>query len=90
MKMVISVLKEKCEHLKEISCYNSNYYKLPFIINECTILHEKYNGAEDFCGNSIGTIVKGVYVPQLYLHSLNKDGVFMFDSASMSKRNEWT
>ena len=25
----ITVLKSSCEHLEKISCYNSNYYKLP-------------------------------------------------------------
>ena len=90
MKVEISVLKQNCEHLKEISRYNSNFYRLPFVINGCDVLHEKYNGAEDWCGNSIGTVKNGEYTVQFYLHALEKSGMFLFDSSSMGKKNEWT
>ncbi len=90
MKVEITILKNKCEHLKDVSYYNNNFYKLPFIVNGCNILCEKFSDDTGFCGNSIGTIVDKKYTPQFFLHSLEKENEFVFNSTAMGKKNEWT
>ena len=56
--MVIQIPIKLCEHLKEISVYNCNYYKLPkeMKIDEndiiCELCDEDYDSYEYILGNS--------------------------------------
>jgi hypothetical protein len=88
--MIISILKEKCEHIKEMSRYNNNYYRLPFFVNGCDVLYEHYNGAEDFKNNEIGNIVDNVFIPKYWLHENENDDYFIFGSDTIKDHNEWT
>ena len=52
--MIIEIPVASCEHLKSISCYNNNYYKLPFKINDYDVIFEhcdeEYNSYMYFLG----------------------------------------
>lgn len=89
--MIVNVKKTDCEHLKEMSYYNNNYYRLPFAVNFCDVLYNYYDGAEDFAGNSIGIIIDGKFVPSYWLHTDEEDyDLFRFDSDKIKDHNEWT
>lgn len=53
--MIIKIDINKCEHLKDMSYYNNNYYRLPFEIDGCSIVYEKcdeeYSDYMYFLGN---------------------------------------
>ena len=87
--MLIQIAQDKCEHLKEESYYNNNYYRLPFLVNGFSVLYEYYDGAEEFCGNAIGDFVDGEFVPAFYLHREDCDGYFLFDSDTIDNKNRW-
>lgn len=59
--MVIKVLIKDCEHLKEISHYNSNYYKLPFTINSCNVILENCEEDYNSMNYELGNIIEGVF-----------------------------
>ena len=88
--MILMIKKEKCEHLEKESYYNNNYYELPFSIDGASILFERYNSAEEFCGNVIGLFSCGKFVPMKYLHQYDKDDYFVIDSETWDKENKWT
>jgi len=91
--MELKIKKSECLHLN-LSCYNSNYYGLPFEINGCDVLHENYDGADNFNGNTIGIINEdGNYVIRYYLHQdddSNDVEFFYFNSKTINTVNEWT
>jgi len=64
--MILRIDIGNCEHLKNISCYNNNYYKLPLDIDECNIVYEKCN--ED-------------YNSYMYLLGNEEEGKFGIDNA---------
>jgi hypothetical protein len=89
--MEVKIASKNCEHLKDISYYNNNYYHLPFSVNGCNILFEYYDGGEVFCGSSVGVMISyGKYEPKYWLHTSDGDECFIFDSESMKDHNEWT
>lgn len=57
--MIIKVSTKDCEHLKQISCYNSNYYKLPFTINFCDVVLVNYNEDYNSIDYELGDIIGG-------------------------------
>ena len=88
--MKIEIPKSSCEHLKDISYYNNNYYRLPVSIGGYNILFECYDGADEFCGNSIGSLVDEKFVPVIYLHQPNKYGSFLINTDTIGTENRWT
>lgn len=89
--MEINIPKDNCIHLTDMSCYNHNYYRLPFAINGCDVLYESYDGGENFNGNSIGILIGNEYQVKFWLHTDdNHNEKFMFDSQSIGKENRWT
>ena len=86
--MEIHVELSGCERIDQISCYDSNYYTLPFTVNGCGIIHESYSGG-DFSGCSIGVLVNDNYVPQYYLHQEECSG-FNISSETIGRINQWT
>lgn len=40
---------EEMDHIKDMSFYNNNYYKLPYIIDGCDILYQKWED-DDYYG----------------------------------------
>lgn len=90
--MIIKIKKSDCEHLKDTSFYNNNYYKLPFEVDGCNMLFEHFDGGETFCGNSIGYWIEkhGQFIDRFYLNAEFDDEYFVFDSESFSVENRWT
>lgn len=89
--MISIVLHENnLEHLKGLSDYNSNYYKLPIEINRCNVLFEKYDGADQLSHLSIGVVDgNGSYWPKYYLNEYPNNGEFHFHSDSLSTENKY-
>lgn len=89
--MEIEILFEECVYLESISWYNDNKYEMPFKVNGCNTLNRTYSGAEDFEGDSIGTVISGKYKPIYWLHvSIDDELVFFIDSETILDRNTWT
>ena len=59
--MIVKVLIKDCEHLKEISCYNSNYYKLPFTINSCDVILVNCNEDYNSMDYELGQVIEGKF-----------------------------
>ena len=54
------------EHLPELSEYNSNYYKLPFELNECSILYGKSDDDNTTLWE-LGKIIEDKFIRNCYL-----------------------
>jgi hypothetical protein len=88
--MEVKIASRNCKHLKDISYYNNNYYRLPFSVNDCDILFEYYDGGEEFCGSSIGILGNdGKYEAKYWLHTSDAGECFIFDSELIKDHNEW-
>ena len=84
MKILIPI--KNCEHIKELSHYNDNYYKLPFMVEGIySTLREHYSGDESFDNCSIGYLKDGKYIEQLFLNCDENKDYFVFDSDKISK-----
>ena len=59
--MIVKVSIKDCEYLKEISCYNSNYYKLPFTINSCDVVLVNCNEDYNSMDYELGDIIDGQF-----------------------------
>lgn len=59
--MTTKVSIKYCEYLKEISCYNSNYYKLPFSINSCNVVLVNCNEDYNSMDYELGYIIDGEF-----------------------------
>ena len=78
-----------CKHIKELSFYNHNIYKLPFEIFGCTHLLSEYCDNAGFLGFSIGIILNSNgYIKKLYLHVGEKDKLINLEEISIN--NRWT
>ena len=88
--MLVQISIANCEHIKEHSYYNNNYYRLPFMVNGYNVLYQEYDSHEEFCGNAIGDFVDGKFVPAFYLHRENNYDYFLFDSETIATENRWT
>lgn len=88
--MIVEIRQEACVHLQHISYYNNNYYQLPFEVNGCDTVFQSYDGADNFNGNQLGTLVDGEFVAQFYLHTTDEHNTFIFDSKELSDTNRWT
>lgn len=60
--MLLVVKKSNCKHLKEISYYNHNFYKLPFELDECNIVEEVYDESWDSYIYVFGRMVNGKFI----------------------------
>lgn len=92
---ILKIPLTSCEHIVEQSCYNNNFYRLPFLIHGFDVIHEKYNGAEDIEEVSLGFIENGQYVPKLYINILpmyhtSLGEVFLVNLDKLSKENFFT
>lgn len=54
------------EHLPELSVYNSNYYKIPFELNSCSILYGKSDDDNTTLWE-LGNFIDGKFVRNCYL-----------------------
>lgn len=64
--MIINLKQEKLEHIKEISFYNHNFYKLPFKLEDNDILCEEFDEFVEEYSYSIGYIVDNKYISKVY------------------------
>lgn len=89
--MKVNINIKSCERL-ERSVYNSNYYKLPFTVNGCDVVHELRGGDEEVAYIALGVITaKEEFVIEYYLNSEDMNmNVFIFDSDHLSEKNLWT
>ena len=82
-----------CIHLKELSCYNYNFYKLPFKVNEYDILLASFDGGERYDGGQLGFFDENKkFQTKFWLHT-DEEGIldiFIFDSEDISKTFKWT
>ena len=93
--MKIKLKIDKCRHMDNLSVYNSNFYELPFFVNECNYLHIKYGGNEEFDYAAIGIFVDFKFKCKYYLNTELKDGAEVedtieFDSDTISIDNKFT
>ena len=82
--MLIKIKKSECSLF-----YNNNFHKLPFSVNGFDILLEKFDGGDNFCGNSIGNIVDGKFVVKFYLNCDFEQDYFILDSTKIDNQNFW-
>lgn len=59
--MIIKINENDCEHLEKISCYNNNYYRVPFEINGCNVIYVRWCGSEDSCMYFLGRYEDGEF-----------------------------
>lgn len=89
--MNVTIPLENCFHLKQVSCYNSNYYELPFSVNKCNSVHVSYGGNEDLSFIALGYFEEGHFKEKYFLNtSLIEDEILDFDSSQISIDNRWT
>lgn len=94
--MKIKIKISDCKHLKERSYYNHNFYQLPFLVDNGSviaydILYERYGSDESFLGNVIGYInMNDDFVPCFYLHCELEENYFIIDTETINKENKWT
>lgn len=90
--MIVKIMAEDCQHIKDCSDYNNNYYKLPFKVNGCDFILEEARDDEKYCVYSLGKSAKE-FVPEFYLNEYSDDilsPVFIFDSEKISTENKFT
>ena len=87
--MKINIKKSKCKRL-DISSYNNNYYQLPFIIDGCDVIYDKYSVSFD--GQSLGYInlETNKFVSIYWLHQDEVDDHIIIDTETMKTKNLWT
>jgi hypothetical protein len=89
--MRVFIPYDKLEHLTEHSVYNSNYYRLPFKVNGWGILHQSYDGGDNFLYNALGVFINDKFEPMCYLNTdFEADGLVVFDSELINDNNLFT
>lgn len=87
MEKSISIKINLCKHLKDISCYNYNYYSLPegLEIMGCNVILQE---CDEFCDSyqyTLGNINEGAFrndgnhitFPSSYGSELNEDTIYL-------------
>jgi len=86
--MIVKIDFDSCI-INKISCYNDNYYQLPFQVNGCNVIHEKYDGGDNFYGFKLGNIVDGVFIFKYYVNTFDLK-MITIDSEKLSEDNDLT
>ena len=85
--MTVKIARDNCQHLHTISEYNSNYYKLPCLIEGCSHILERYDGADNFLNIELGVFNVNVFERKYYLNTeFNEEYIIVF-TYSLNKRN---
>lgn len=71
--MIITFDLDALEHIKEISFYNNNYYKLPYSINGCGVLYNEFDEGTNSDEYYFGDVVEGKFVKKIWFYG--DDGV---------------
>ena len=86
--IICQVEKRRCQHLKEISFYNHNYYKLPNGIKYkgCDVLYEEANDEDNSLVYILGEIRKlgnhKTFIPRIrfYEDFVENADIFLLDT----------
>ncbi len=89
--MLIEIKLSDCISLKHISCYNQNYYQLPFKINNCNVIFENFGGDEELETLELGLLDGNKFIRAFYISpDCYKFDHYIILDKEVVEENRWT